>query len=303
MPCRRRVDPTWINAIFGRGKDRVTDTMNGTGWVLWAATIGMESPIPARVEAARAAGFTRLTMSPADVARSTDTGMTTKELGRSIRDAGLEIVLDPVMNWYGGTPPAGAMGNFSLDDVLRMSEALAAVSITVLGPFRQDECSLEELSNRFGMVCDRMNDLGAQVQIEFMPISAITDLATAWEIVERADRSNGGLLFDTWHFFRGNPDFSLLERVPGARIFGVQVSDAAAELRGSLAEDTFHRLMPGDGCFDLLRLLEVLDRIGGLGWIGPEVLSPVTQAMPPVEAARVAGDRVRALIDRIRSHQ
>jgi hypothetical protein len=35
--------------------------------------------------------------------------------------------------------------------------------------------------------------------------------------------------------------------------------------------------------------------------VGPEVISPVTEAMPPVEAARVAGDRVRQLIARVRS--
>jgi hypothetical protein len=35
--------------------------------------------------------------------------------------------------------------------------------------------------------------------------------------------------------------------------------------------------------------------------VGPEVISPVLEALPPVEAARVAGDRVRELIARVRS--
>ena len=35
------------------------------------------------------------------------------------------------------------------------------------------------------------------VHLEFMPISGVPDLETAWAIVSEADRPNGGLLFDT----------------------------------------------------------------------------------------------------------
>jgi sugar phosphate isomerase/epimerase len=68
-----------------------------------------------------------------------------------------------------------------------------------------------------------------------------------------------------------------------------------------MREDTQNRLLPGDGSFDLPRVVAALDRIGALRWVGPEVISPVTEAMGPVEAARIAGDRVRELIARVRS--
>ena len=68
-----------------------------------------------------------------------------------------------------------------------------------------------------------------------------------------------------------------------------------------MREDTQNRLLPGDGDLDLPRAVRALDRIGALRWVGPEVISPVTEAMPPVEAARVAVDRVRELIARVRS--
>ena len=222
-------------------------SLDGIGWVLWSATIGMERPIEERVAAAQAAGFTRLSVSALDVAKAGEEGTTAEALGRSLRESGLEIVMDPVMNWYGGAPPPGRFAPFTADDVLKMCEALQVVSMSVIGPFSPDECPLDELPARFGTFCDRAADLGAQVQFEFMPMSAIKDLATAWTIVQGADRPNGGLLFDTWHFFRGNPDFSALDEVPGERIFAVQVADAPAEVRGSIAEDTFHRLLPGEG--------------------------------------------------------
>jgi sugar phosphate isomerase/epimerase len=277
------------------------DPLADIGWILWSGTLGLESPIAGRIEAARAAGFTRLSVSPLDVARAEEENTSAAELGRRIRDAGLGIVMDPVTNWYGGaSSPESRFARFSADDSLRMSEALQVVSITAIGQATSD-LPAEEVAGAFGAFCDRAAGLGAQVHLEFIPMTAIPDLTTAWTIVRGADRPNGGILFDTWHFFRGDPDFDALDRIPGERIFAVQIDDAEAEVRGSMREDTQNRLLPGDGSFDLPRVVGALDRIGALRWVGPEVISPVIEAMGPVEAARIAGDRVRDLIARVRA--
>src|SRR5829696_7339586 len=258
-------------------------SLDDIGWVLWSGTIGLESAIRGRIEAARANGFSRLSLSPLDVARAEEQGTSAAELGRSIRDAGLEIVLDPVMNWYGGAPRADSrFARFPLDEALAMAEALRVVSITLIGQATSD-LPLDEVARPFRGVCDRAAAFGAQVHLEFIPMTAIPDLASAWAIVQGADRPNGGILFDTWHFFRGDPDFAVLEGVPGERIFAVQIDDAAAEVRGTMREDTQNRLLPGDGDLDLPRAVRALDRIGALRWVGPEVISPVLEAMPPVE--------------------
>jgi sugar phosphate isomerase/epimerase len=116
--------------------------------------------------------------------------------------------------------------------------------------------------------------------------------------VSDSDRGNGGLVFDTWHFFRGSRDFELLEQIPGDRIFVVQFADAAKEVQGTLREDATRRLLPGDGCFDLPRVVRVLNAIGGLRAVGPEVISPTLAAMPAREAATLAASRVRDLVAR-----
>jgi sugar phosphate isomerase/epimerase len=255
-------------------------------WVLWAATVGRHRPLGERVTAALGAGYTQLSLSPEDVQQSAVEGVPAAELGRRLRAEGLELVLDPAMGWYGD----------AADDVLRTVEALGVTSMSAIGPFRTDEVPAEELPARFAAFCDRAAEVGAQVGFEFMPISAIADLAAAWDIVGGADRPNGGVVVDTWHFFRGTPDFDLLATIPGERIFGVQVSDAPAEPGQSLAEETFHRLMPGDGALDLIGLLTALDAIGGLHHVGPEVLSPVTAAMPALDAAEAAASRIRELL-------
>jgi hypothetical protein len=72
-------------------------------------------------------------------------------------------------------------------------------------------------------------------------------------------------------------------------------------VNGTLVQDTFNRLMPGDGSFDLLRVLAALDQKGSLRWIGPEVISPATAAMSPVKSMRIARQRIEELIGQVRS--
>ena len=83
-----------------------------------------------------------------------------------------------------------------------MSEALGVVSMTAIAS-STSAATVDELVERFGALCDRAADIGALVHLEFIPMTPIADVATAWRIVREADRPNGGILFDTWHFFRG----------------------------------------------------------------------------------------------------
>ncbi len=271
------------------------------GWVLWAGTVGLDSPLPARMEAAVAGGFDRLSLGPLDVEVAREAGIAVEDLGRRIRDAGLGVVFDPVMGWYSDEPGPGPYAKFRIDELLKMAEGLGAAALTVLGPFSKGEATPADLQERFALLCDRAGDFGAQVQVEFMPFTVVGDVGSAWSLVEGAGRDNGGLVVDTWHFFRGNPDLAALEAVPGDRVFAVQVADADPVPRGSLSEDTFHRRLPGDGALDLMAVMGALDRMGALRWVGPEVISPETAALGPLDAARLAGERVRALVAAVRA--
>ena len=112
--------------------------------------------------------------------------------------------------------------------------------------------SLDEAAAAFAGLCDRAAEHGLLVHLEFLPWSRIPDLATAWEVVRAADRPNGGLMLDAWHYFRSKPDGALLRSIPGASILGVQLCDAPAVPEPEPLQATLHeRLLPGDGDLDL----------------------------------------------------
>lgn len=275
-----------------------------TDWILWAGTLGLEGNLEDRIRAAVAAGCTRVSMSPLDIARAEDEGRTASDLGKTIRASGLGIVLDPVLNWWPGPPTEGSrFSRFTATESLRMARDLGVASMTVIGP-RDGQVRPDELVPAFAQVCDQAAEFDAAVHVEFIPMTTIPDLRSAWDIVSAADRDNGGILFDTWHFFRGDPDRRVLDEIPGSRIFAVQVDDALALPAGDLWADTRERLLPGDGAFDLVGILRDLDRHGALAWVGPEVISTRTATAAerdPVGAAQTAMSAVRRLVAEARA--
>ena len=265
--------------------------------VLWSAGLA-PAPLLDRVDAAAAAGFDVLSLTPADHDECLGAGLAPAEARRRGAGRGVDLaVLDGIMEWYPHDPPKRPLGgsHFGVDDLVRVGEAFGISSLSALAPY-PTPIGLEGLAAHFADLCDVAAAHGWDVHFEFTPRSPVSDVTTAAELVRLAGRPNGGILFDTWHFFRVDADLDRLRQVPGDRITAVQVSDGAAELEEGLLADTFrHRLLPGEGVFDLRGALEVLAAAGGLRLVGPEVLSLELFSLPVAEAAR----RAAAALDRV----
>lgn len=271
------------------------------GYTLWAGTVGFGSPLAERFAAAAATGCRQATLSPPDVLRAAESGTTAADIGRQARDLGLDLIIDPVMNWYPDRQPSPSrFAGVSADHALRMCEDLGVTSLSAIATASSD-VPLPELAGYFGQLCDRAAGFGARVHLEFIPFTVVRNLRIAWDLVRGAGRRNGGLVFDTWHFFRGEPEWDVLAGIPGDRIFCVQLDDAPAVPQGSLREETSRRLLPGDGALDLFAAIRALHRIGALRWVGPEVISPELAAMPVADAATLAMERTRAIVDAARA--
>jgi sugar phosphate isomerase/epimerase len=265
-------------------------------WALWAGTIGFETSLVDRLAAAVAGGYRYASLGPPDVQRAADEGMTARELARRADDSGVRWVMDPIMNWHPTLRPSGLPhAQFDVDEVLRMCADLRVASVSPIASSTTN-ADPDEMAAHFAALGDAAAEMGMGVHLEFMPMSAVPDLEAAWRIVRLADRPNCGLMFDTWHFFRSTPDFDLLATIPGERILAVQVSDARAEIRGKLWADTMNRVLPGDGSFDLRRVLGLLTDIDGVRCLGPEVISPDLAIRDPGEVAMLARERVAQLL-------
>jgi sugar phosphate isomerase/epimerase len=92
----------------------------------------------------------------------------------------------------------------------------------------------------------------------------------------------------TWHYFRSRPDPALLDTIPAAKIFEVQLADATTALKASsLVDDLLpHRLLPDDEEFDIAGVTRQLQVKGAWGSVGPEVFADWIDALPAEEVGR-----------------
>jgi adenylate cyclase len=162
--------------------------------------------------------------------------------------------------------------------------------------------ALGVVAEQFAALCDRAAHHGLLVALEFLPWSDIGDAGTAWEIVRQAACNNGGILIDSWHYFRGAADPAQVRAIPAEHFCAIQFDDAdAVQISGMLEDTTQRRRLPGEGAFDLVGFVQMLDEIGVQAPVSVEIISTAQQARPLAEAARLAHETTRAVLAQARA--
>jgi sugar phosphate isomerase/epimerase len=270
------------------------------GLVLCAATV-LQASLRDKVEAAVAGGFRALTLWPHDYERARAAGASDAELRHLLDDHGIRIeALEPLLTWLPGAQEHAARsvaGAASESDFHRMADALGGARSLILAQAFSNELDVDAGAEALAGVAARAAQHGLVVTLEFLPWSGIPDAATAYEIVRRAAHPGAAVMVDTWHCFRGGCGAAQIRALPGARIGGIQLSDAPAQAPADLITETQKgRLLPGAGDAPLLDLLRALRDTGTQAPLGVEVFSAELDRLPPVEAARRAGDATRKLL-------
>jgi sugar phosphate isomerase/epimerase len=280
-------------------------TLGARDTVLCSGTLRAGLSFRERVAAAGAGGFTGISLWGRDYQVARDEGLGDGDIRLLLDDHGLSVgELDPAWWWLPGAseihiPPEHdheQIFRYTEPELFAVADAVGARSLNAVDVFG-GTWNLDEASAAFAGLCDRAADHGLLVHLEFLPWSRIPDLATAWQVVDAADRPNGGLMLDAWHYFRSAPDGELLRSIPGTSILWVQLSDAPATPEADPLHATLHeRLLPGDGEFPLQTLLADLQATGCAAPLGIEVFSDVLHAQHPKEVGRRAGEALRRLL-------
>lgn len=270
----------------------------------------LATPFLERVRAASAARYQGVSVLPYEITMLREQGMSDDEIRQRVSDAGLAISeLDAITTWLPGHAPpdyfpkdmaAGLAAN-TAENLCPIGGAIGARSVNVVEFYGSKPDDLDAAAEAFAGVCDVAAEHGLLAHLEFLPWAGIPDLDAAWEIVRRADRSNGGLLVDSWHFYRSGSTLEQLRRIPGDRVNYVQIDDAPAEPEADLSEETQHRrLLPGKGELDLVGLLRTLNDIGCTSPIGAEVFSDELASGTVDDAAGAIAGATRSVIDAAR---
>lgn len=125
----------------------------------------------------------------------------------------------------------------------------------------------------------------------------VDDYRRSWRIVELAAHDALGVCLDSFHILSRGHDPADIERIPGEKIFFVQLADAPLLAMDVLSWSRHHRLFPGEGGFDLPSFLAHVVRAGYRGPLSLEVFNDTFRQTDAWRTARHAHRSLRVLED------
>ena len=213
-----------------------------------------------------------------------------------IRDRGLRVpIVESLIGWETGDRATieAQCGPTLNCAVFHGAKDVAGV---VMNPTMDWDAATRGLSLLGKLAADR----GLRICIEWLPWSALKDIASAWRLIQAAGGENIGLVVDTWHWLRqpGGPDLATLRSIPGSRIHCVQLNDTTRKGSGDdlMLESMTNRLLPGDGEVEWQPLLAALDAIGADPVWAPEVFNVGLMHEGPVAMAKKIGAATRKVL-------
>ena len=252
--------------------------------------------VVARVRAAATAGYAGIGLFIGAWAAMRDDPVEIERVDVALEESGLVVAnIEVVRGWTG---EGGA------DESCRRQESLAYEmadrwSCRYLQAIGNATGPLNHAAAGFRALCDRAADHGLLVGIEWVPsMTNIEDAATAARVVEQADRHNGGLCVDSWHFTRSTNNLDDIRHLPEGKVFSTQWNDGPIQPEHpDYYEDCMaNRFPPGQGEFALVELIRVLDEIGSTAPLGLEVCSTELWAAPVDVAATAAADGMHKVL-------
>lgn len=257
------------------------------------ATVSLPGKFAEKLAAAQAANFDAIEIFEQDFVASDHAP---RDVGRMVRDHGLEIALFQPFRDFEGLPEpmrsrafARAERKFDLMAELGTDLVLFCSSVhpAAMGGISRAADDLAELG-------DIAAQRGIRVGYEALCWGRhVNDHRDAWEIVRRADHPNIGLILDSFHTLARRIDPDTIRRIPGDKIFFVQLADAPAIEMDLLYWSRHFRNMPGEGDLDVTGFMRAVMAAGYAGPISLEIFNDqFRRGMPRL----VAQDGHRSLV-------
>lgn len=264
------------------------------------ATVSISGTFAEKLEAIAKAGFDGIEIFEQDFIAS---NFTSAEVGRMVRDNGLEITLFQPFRDFEGLPEpqrarAFARAARKFDLMNQLGTDLVLVCSTV-HPAAMG--GIDRMAGDFAELGDLAKSHGIRVGFEALAWGRhVNDHRDAWEVVRRADHANVGLILDSFHTLGRKIDPETIRRIPGDKIFFVQLADAPAIEMDLLYWSRHFRNMPGEGDLDVTAFMRAVMATGYNGPLSLEIFNDQFRAGLPRLVAQDGHRSLISLMDSVR---
>ncbi len=257
------------------------------------ATVSISGEFPEKLSAIAKAGFYGVEIFENDFLAY---DASPAEVGRMVRDHGLEITLFQPFRDFEGLPEPHRSRvfdrverKFDLMEELGTDLMLVCSSISPIALGGLDRAAAD-----FAELGERAAKRGLRVGYEALAWGRhIHDHRDAWEIVRRANHPNIGLILDSFHTLSRKIDINSIRSIPGEKIFIVQLADAPLIDMDLLYWSRHFRNMPGEG---ELPVVDFMRAVAATGYNGPLSLEIFNDQFRGGSARAIAEDGHRSLI-------
>lgn len=245
-------------------------------------------PIADRIEAIASTGWAGFGLAHDDLAAVRAT-LGLQGLRKLIDEAGFRYVeVELLSDWWDDSLSYDWRPKFNL--LLDAAETLGARFIKVGTAFGEAAPDLEVFVDPLRRLTAEAKARGTRIALEPMAFSTVRSIPAAADLVRSVGMPECGLVVDYWHIFRAGTTLDEISKsLTADQIFGVELNDADAHVRGTLFEDTRdNRQLCGHGAQDVTGFITTLQKLGFEGPWGVEILSEKHRSLPVREALRLA---------------
>ena len=257
------------------------------------ATVSISGTLPEKLEAIAAAHFTGVEIFENDLLFFTGAP---RDVRRYAGDVGLAIELFQPFRDFEGVSDAQLLRN--LDRAERKFDLMGELGAPLMlvcsnvatAMFEADSLAADQLAQ----LAERAARRGLKIGYEALSWGAnVHTFDHAWKIVSAANHPSLGLIVDSFHTLALPDDWSDLAKIPGDRIFYVQLADAPRLGMNALTLSRHFRCLPGQGDLDVPGFLQAVIATGYSGPISLEIFNDDFRAAPP---RQIANDAMRSLL-------
>ncbi len=252
------------------------------------STLSITGEFADKLTAAAAAGFDGIEIGEQDFLAH---GGTPAEIGRIVRDHGLDVVLlDPVID-FEGLPQS--LRRKAFDRIERRFEQMVELGTSLMLIASTEHPAalggVDRMAMDFAELGERAAQHGVRIGYEAKAWGRhVSDYRDAWEVVRRAAHPGVGLVLDSFHVLARGLSPESIRAIPGDRIFHVQLADAPKIDMDLRYKSRRFRTLPGEGDLPL-----VVAATGYVGCCSIETANAISRG----NARRVSRDAYRALMN------
>ncbi|WP_137894895.1 sugar phosphate isomerase/epimerase and 4-hydroxyphenylpyruvate domain-containing protein [Ramlibacter sp. 2FC] len=257
------------------------------------ATVSLSGMLREKLQAAAAARFDGVEIFENDLLQFPGSP---REVRSLCEDLGLAIdMFQPFRDFDAATPAQLARNLERAERKFDLMQELGTSLILVCSNVQPDApADPDQLAEQFSQLAEAAGRRGMYVAYEALAWGSQVKLfSQAWEVVRRVDHPHLGLALDSFHTLSLRDDPAPIARLPGEKIFFVQLADAPWVATDVLSHSRHYRCFPGQGEFEMAKFTRAVLDAGYTGPLSLEVFNDEFRAAP---ARANAVDAMRSLL-------